>query len=95
MASVVAVDFGTTATVVAVADGGGDPLLVQWGREGNRFPSAVYLESTGLLTGVQAIRSAARDPRRFEATPKRELSAGESTLVLGGAGVGVASWWRR
>jgi actin-like ATPase involved in cell morphogenesis len=83
------VDFGTTATVVAVADGGNEPLLSQWGRDGNRFPSAVYLDSTGLLTGAQAIRSAARDPMRFEATPKRELSAGQSSLILGGTKVGV------
>ncbi len=80
---VVAVDFGTTTTVVAVRTDDGAASLLSFGTA-TRMPSAVYLQDRKLLTGVRATQSALRDVARYEATPKRELTAGTTRLPLGG-----------
>lgn len=80
--SVLAIDFGTAATVGVVRDpdGGIRPLLF----DGSPLlPSAVYLDADGtLLVGGDARRRAGLDPGRFEARPGRWV--GERRIRLGG-----------
>ena len=90
-----AVDFGTSNTVAAVARDGQPAQLLSFPNSGHRLPSAVFLDLPGatgpkptegttpdISVGVRAHHQARLDPTRFEAAPKRLL--GHSRVRLGG-----------
>ena len=79
---VLAVDFGTTNTVAAVADARGPNILIIDGRP--VMPSSVFLNSDGTTwsVGDTAIRAARRRLEWFEPNPKRGVPDG--VLFLGG-----------
>ena len=83
------IDFGTTFTVAAVAQGG-DLQLVDVESDGScRMPSAVLLDEAGdFAVGRSAIHQSLFYPDRFEPTPKRVV--GEGDLLLGDTLVPVA-----
>lgn len=85
MAWVLAVDFGTTNTVAAVADPTGIRVLTVNGRP--VMASAVFLHDDGWYVGDAAVRMARHRLDRFEACPKRAIPDG--TLFLGGVDVPV------
>lgn len=82
---VLAVDFGTTNTVAAVADQHGVKVLSLNGS--TVMPSAVFLDETGWLVGGNAVRSAQWRLDRYEPCPKRAIPDGQ--LFLGGEDVPV------
>jgi hypothetical protein len=90
---VLAVDFGTTNTVAAVAEAGDRSRVLQV--DGTpTMPSSVYLDSeVGLagapiwLTGKAAEASALIDAARYEPSPKRAMAAG--TVFLAGVSIDV------
>ena len=88
---VLAIDFGTTNTVAAIADSTGTHMLEI---EGNHtMPSAVLLFGDGTeggrrwKVGHEAIRGAYRSLEWFDANPKRSVA--DQTLFLGGTSVPV------
>lgn len=84
--TIVGIDFGTTATCVAFAVGatGGEVRLASIPVTGDRYPSSVFRLPMGeLLTGIHALNAAGTDPASFEATPKRQVSKREASVVLG------------
>lgn len=83
---VLAVDFGTTNTVAAVADPAGVRVLNVNGRP--VIASAVFLHDDGWYVGDAAVRMARHRLDRFEACPKRAIPDG--ALFLGGHDVPVA-----
>lgn len=85
MAWVLAVDFGTTNTVAAVADASGVRVLTVNGRP--VMASAVFLHDDGWFVGDTAIRMARHRLDRFEPCPKRAIPDG--SLFLGGTDVPV------
>ncbi|MFG1647440.1 Hsp70 family protein [Amycolatopsis sp. NPDC049252] len=91
MTWVLAVDFGTTNTVAAVADEAGVHIVNVDGRP--VLPSAVFLNEAGKsgkyswIVGTAAVNFARRRLDRFEATPKKSVSDG--TLFLAGQDVPV------
>ncbi|MBM9468649.1 Hsp70 family protein [Nakamurella leprariae] len=83
--SVLAIDFGTTATAAAVAwQGQVRPL--SFGQH-NWLSSAVFRRADDgtLVVGTEADRRAAIDPLAYEPTPKRLI--GQGAVELGGARV--------
>lgn len=78
---VLAVDFGTSNTVAALAVDGGPPRLVNV--DGSPLvPSSVYLTDDGtIVVGRDADRQARIDPSRYEPNPKRRID--ESEVLLG------------
>jgi molecular chaperone DnaK len=86
MTWVLAVDFGTTNTVAAVADATGVRVLNVNGRP--VMASAVFLHDDGWYVGDAAVRMARHRLDRFEACPKRAIP--DQTLFLGGVDVPVA-----
>lgn len=85
MTWVLAVDFGTTNTVAAVAEETGVRVLTVNGRPVTA--SAVFLHDDGWYVGDAAVRMARHRLDRFEACPKRAIPDG--TLFLGGTDVPV------
>ena len=91
MTWVLAVDFGTTNTVAAVADEAGVHIVNVDGKP--VLPSAVFLNEAGKggkyswIVGTAAVNFARRRLDRFEATPKKSISDG--TLFLAGQDVPV------
>ena len=86
---VLCVDFGTSNTVAAVAEPGGRPRVLTVDGA-HAVPSAVFLEDDGTPWGAWRVgrtaeSSAAVDPTRYAATPKRQVLAGD--IVLGGKAV--------
>ena len=83
MSWILAIDFGTSNTTAAFADGGGTPQVLE--PEGSRYlPSVVVVDAGGnLLTGKVARQQASLYPERTERVPKRALVSGD-TVVLGG-----------
>lgn len=80
---VLGVDFGTTATCVAVCEVPGSPAQLEtFGVSGTRVPSCVFLTEEGLVAGTLALNQAHSDLARFAATPKRSLSQGDDVLTL-------------
>ena len=81
------IDFGTSSTVAVVAVPGREPRPLLF--DGSPLlPSAVCLDPTGrILTGRDALHSAAAHPAAFEPYPKRRVD--EGTLLLAGADVEV------
>ncbi|MGI8869068.1 MAG: Hsp70 family protein, partial [Mycobacteriales bacterium] len=77
---VLAVDFGTSNTVAALAVDGGAPRLVTV--DGSPLvPSSVFLTDDGTLAvGRDADRQARIDPSRYEPNPKRRIDEGEILL---------------
>lgn len=76
------IDFGTTYTVAAVAQGGIVTVLDVESSGHSRLPSCVFVNPDGqILTGSSAQHQAAFNPERYEPTPKR--SFGEGELFLG------------
>ena len=82
MSWILAIDFGTSNTTAAFADGGGTPQVLE--PEGSRYlPSVVVVDAGGnLLTGKVARQQASLYPERTERVPKRALVSGD-TVVLG------------
>jgi actin-like ATPase involved in cell morphogenesis len=82
-----AVDFGTSNTVAALATDGGSPRLVTI--DGSPLvPSAVFLTDDGsLAVGRDADRQARIDPSRYEPNPKRRIDDGE--ILLGATPIPV------
>jgi hypothetical protein len=80
---VLAVDFGTSNTVAALADEGRAPRVLQV-ENAPTMPSAVFLseDGTSWLVGQAAEGSALTDASRYEPNPKRRLGTG--TVFLGG-----------
>jgi hypothetical protein len=86
---VLAVDFGTSNTVAALAVDGGAPRLVTI--DGSPLaPSSVYLADDGTLAvGRDADRQARLDPSRYEPNPKRRIDDG--FVLLGSTALPVAT----
>ena len=82
-----AVDFGTSNTVAALAADGGAPRLVTI--DGSPLvPSSVFLTDDGALAvGRDADRQARIDPSRYEPNPKRRIDDGE--VLLGASAIPV------
>jgi actin-like ATPase involved in cell morphogenesis len=82
-----AVDFGTSNTVAALATDGGAARLVTI--DGSPLvPSAVFLTDDGsLAVGRDADRQARIDPSRYEPNPKRRIDDGE--ILLGASAIPV------
>ncbi len=90
-----AIDFGTTYTVAAVAhpanpngrtdaeDKAGDVRLIDLEGDGtSKMPSSVVVTDVGeIVVGRAAVRQAALYPTAFEATPKRLI--GQRNILLG------------
>jgi len=79
---VLAIDFGTSFTSVAIAQGGRAELVEV--DDVRAMPSGVWLDGSGsLIVGMSAERQAPSAPERWERSPKRLL--GEvAPLLLGG-----------
>jgi hypothetical protein len=84
---VLAIDFGTSYTTVAIAEGGRVELIDVDGVRA--VPSGVWLDPDGaLVVGMSAERQARLAPERWERAPKRFL--GEvAPLLLGGRRIAV------
>ncbi|HEV3228174.1 MAG TPA: Hsp70 family protein [Solirubrobacteraceae bacterium] len=82
------IDFGTSYTVAAVAEGD-ENWVVDLESDGKtRIPSAVFFTESGdILVGTAAQHQAVFAPERYEPTPKRSL--GEGQLFLGDRPVAV------
>jgi molecular chaperone DnaK len=79
---ILAIDFGTTFTVGAVAEGGRTTLIDPEGNGSPTMPSAVWRNDDGiLLVGSEAFNQAVFAPERFEPTPKRRI--GQDEILLG------------
>ena len=81
---VLAIDYGTSNTVAAVAEPDGRPRLLQFGGQVS-LPSAVYLDPaspTPWLVGRDAERAAQAEPANLEPNPKLWIS--EQTVYLAG-----------
>ncbi|GGL96222.1 hypothetical protein GCM10011594_14940 [Nakamurella endophytica] len=77
---VLAIDFGTSNTVAALAVDGQAPRTVTFDAS-PLLPSCVWLAADGdVHTGRDALRQARRDPTRFEPNPKRRIDDGEVLL---------------
>jgi Ethanolamine utilization protein EutJ (predicted chaperonin) len=79
-----AIDFGTTYTVAAVAspEPGSARLIDLEGDGASKMPSSVVVTDDGeIVVGRAAVRQAALYPAAFEATPKRLI--GQRTVLLG------------
>jgi molecular chaperone DnaK len=84
-----AIDFGTTYTVAAVANSAGanhtedtTRLIDLEGDGTSKMPSSVVVTDDGeIVVGRAAVRQAALYPAAFEATPKRLI--GRRTILLG------------
>ena len=74
-----AIDFGTSNTVAALAADGQAPRTVTFGPS-SLLPSAVYAGPDGITVGREAQRQARLDPSRFEPNPKRRIDDGEVLL---------------
>ncbi|WP_322098096.1 Hsp70 family protein [Nakamurella alba] len=75
-----AIDFGTSNTVAALAVDGQAPRTVTFDTS-PLLPSAVYVAPDGsVATGREALRQARLDPSRFEPNPKRRIDDGEVLL---------------
>jgi actin-like ATPase involved in cell morphogenesis len=84
-----AVDFGTSFTVAAIANGDGPRLVDVEGDGSCRLPSAVWLDDDGgLVVGNAARHQSVFAPDRYEPTPKRVV--GEGDVLLGDRLVPVA-----
>jgi Ethanolamine utilization protein EutJ (predicted chaperonin) len=83
-----AVDFGTSNTVAALAFDDGAPRLVTI--DGSPLvPSSVFLTDDGALAvGRDADRQARIDPSRYEPNPKRRIDDGD--ILLGAAAIPVS-----
>ncbi len=78
-----AVDFGTTATVAAIAAEGERPLILEMGGE-RRIPSVVFIDEDGtIVVGRAAAGLAVSRPDRAIRAPKSRLDD-QVPLVLGG-----------
>ncbi len=78
-----AVDFGTTATVAAIAEGLDRPLILEIGGE-RRMPSVVFIDEDGsIVVGQAAAGLAVSRPDRAIRAPKSRLDE-QVPLVLGG-----------
>lgn len=76
------IDFGTSYTVVAVAQDGNVTTVDVESNGRSRLPSSVFLSLDGtILVGTAAQHQAVFAPERYEPTPKRVLGEGE--LFLG------------
>jgi molecular chaperone DnaK len=76
------IDFGTSYTVVAVAQDGNVATVDVESNGRSRLPSSVFLSLDGtILVGTAAQHQAVFAPERYEPTPKRILGEGE--LFLG------------
>ena len=79
MGWILAMDFGTTASSVAVRDEGVD-LLEVGGH--TRVPSAVFCDEGGeLIAGPQAVQRGAAQPDLLERNPKRRM--GDRSVIIG------------
>lgn len=77
----VALDFGTTATAVAVRSGDGVARSVVFGDGSSTPPSSVFAENDGrLLVGTEADNEAELRLSAYEPTPKRRISDGQIRL---------------
>src|ERR1700744_5686684 len=86
----VALDFGTTATAVAVgAAAGGRGRALVLGDGSSTVPSSVFAESDGrVVGGVEADNEAELRLDAYEPTPKRRV--GDGQIRLGGRDFSVA-----
>ncbi|MBM7783745.1 Hsp70 family protein [Tenggerimyces flavus] len=75
------IDFGTTNTAAAYALDGQPPRPVRLSSAADTIPSAVLAGPTGLLVGVEAIRSRRLRPECFVESPK--LAVGQDAMMLG------------
>lgn len=83
-AYLLAIDYGTTASVAAVSTGDRPELVVVGSSP--RVPSSVLCTEDGrLVAGEAALQQAAAAPGRVEWAPKRRL--GDRTVLLGGQAV--------
>ncbi|MET3805643.1 actin-like ATPase involved in cell morphogenesis [Nakamurella sp. UYEF19] len=74
-----AIDFGTSNTVAALAVDAQAPRTVDFGPS-SLLPSAVYGGPDGITVGRAAQRQARLEPSRFEPNPKRRIDDGEVLL---------------
>jgi len=82
------IDFGTSFTVAATADGGQVRVIDIESNGRSRIPSTVLLSEDGdILVGTNAQHQATFSPERFEPTPKRCIADGE--IFLGDRFIGV------
>jgi len=76
------IDFGTSYTVAAIAQGRNVTVIDVESNGRSRMPSSVFLNQDGkILVGTAAQHQASFAPERYEPTPKRSLGEGE--LFLG------------
>jgi molecular chaperone DnaK (HSP70) len=77
----VSLDFGTTATAVAVCSGDGPVRALVFSDGSSTVPSSVFAEGPGrLLVGVEADNEAEMRLGAYEPTPKRRISDGQIRL---------------
>jgi len=84
------IDFGTSYTVAAIADGAESKTVDVESNGRDRMPSATFLADDGsILVGTAAQHQATFSPDRYEPTPKRTF--GEGQVFLGDRLVEVAA----
>ncbi len=83
-----AIDFGTSYTVTAVATAGRTRLIDVDGKGTSKMPSSVVRVDDGtLVVGRHAVNQAVLHPTSFVETPKREIGSG--IVLMGGEPVPV------
>lgn len=76
-----AIDFGTTKTLISYIDAKGEPRLMRMGRNVDLIPTVAYLQQDGtLLFGDDAEDWVSIDPKNYRRAFKMELGSSDSVL---------------
>ncbi len=85
MKNTIGIDFGTTKTLVASVDQEGKPQLVFLGRDGDKIPTTIHVDSDRqFLFGEDADDQLAYDQGGYLRRVKRDLGKTNRTHVLNG-----------
>lgn len=78
----IAIDFGTTKTLISYTDAKGEPRLMRLGRHTDLIPTVAYMQQDGtLLFGDDAEDMAVLDPANYSRAFKMKL--GSRSMILG------------